>query len=83
MLAAALLLAAAAPPAEARFDWFDYRGRDPDGAVAGPGEYRNPVLQGFYPDPSVTRVGRDFYLVTSTFAWSGRCPAGSPLAQKT
>ncbi|MBC7032224.1 glycoside hydrolase family 43 protein, partial [Salmonella enterica subsp. enterica serovar Enteritidis] len=23
----------------------------------------------FYPDPSVTRVGDDFYLVTSTFAW--------------
>ena len=69
MLAAALLLAAAAPPADAQFDWFDYQGSDPDGAVPGPGEYRNPILQGFYPDPSVTRVGRDFYLVTSTFAW--------------
>ncbi|HEY0412850.1 MAG TPA: glycoside hydrolase family 43 protein [Allosphingosinicella sp.] len=63
----AALLAAAAPTAE--FDWFDYRGSDPVGAIAGPGEYRNPILQGFYPDPSVTRVGNDYYLVTSTFAW--------------
>lgn len=70
MLAAALLLALAAPSAaEARFDWFEYRGRDPDGEVARAGEYRNPILQGFYPDPSVTRVGDDFYLVTSTFSW--------------
>jgi xylan 1,4-beta-xylosidase len=29
--------------------------------------YRNPVLPGFHPDPSVTRVGEDFYLVTSSF----------------
>ena len=28
--------------------------------------YRNPVLPGFYPDPSVCRVGDDFYLVTSS-----------------
>lgn len=29
----------------------------------------NPVLSGFYPDPSICRVGRDFYLVNSTFAY--------------
>ncbi len=29
----------------------------------------NPVLAGFYPDPSVTRVGDDFYLINSTFAY--------------
>lgn len=29
--------------------------------------YRNPVIPGFYPDPSVCRVGEDYYLVTSTF----------------
>ena len=52
----------------ARFDWFDYRGDDrlPE---PRPGEYRNPILQGFYPDPSITRAGEDYYLVTSTFAW--------------
>ncbi len=31
------------------------------------GEYRNPVVTGCYPDPSICRVGDDFYLVTSTF----------------
>ncbi|MGF7139773.1 glycoside hydrolase family 43 protein [Roseimarinus sediminis] len=29
--------------------------------------YRNPVIPGFYPDPSVCRVGDDYYLVNSTF----------------
>jgi xylan 1,4-beta-xylosidase len=31
--------------------------------------YTNPVLAGFYPDPSVCRVGDDYYLVNSTFAY--------------
>ena len=30
---------------------------------------QNPILNGFYPDPSICAVGRDFYLVTSTFAY--------------
>ena len=29
----------------------------------------NPILNGFYPDPSICAVGKDFYLVTSTFAY--------------
>ena len=29
--------------------------------------FRNPVIPGFHPDPSVVRVGADFYLVTSSF----------------
>ncbi|MFC9268174.1 glycoside hydrolase family 43 protein [Streptomyces zhihengii] len=29
----------------------------------------NPVLRGFHPDPSVLRVGEDYYLATSTFEW--------------
>jgi len=33
------------------------------------GQFRNPVLPGFQPDPSIVKVGADFYLVTSTFAW--------------
>jgi len=32
-------------------------------------KYRNPVLSGFYPDPSVCRVNDSFYLVNSTFAY--------------
>lgn len=31
--------------------------------------YQNPVIPGFYPDPSVCRVGDDFYLVTSSFCY--------------
>lgn len=30
---------------------------------------RNPVLRGFNPDPSICRVGDDYYLATSTFEW--------------
>ena len=32
-------------------------------------KFQNPVLPGFHPDPSVCRVGRDFYLVTSSFEY--------------
>ncbi|WP_127503976.1 glycoside hydrolase family 43 protein [Actinoplanes solisilvae] len=30
---------------------------------------RNPVLPGFHPDPSILRVGSDYYIATSTFEW--------------
>ena len=29
--------------------------------------YRNPVRRGFFPDPSVVRVGEEFYMVNSSF----------------
>lgn len=59
-----------AGPLEARFDHFRYAGTEPEGLpTPGQGEYRNPVLQGFYPDPSITRAGDRYYLVTSTFAY--------------
>ena len=32
-------------------------------------EVANPILSGCYPDPSICRVGADFYLVTSTFEY--------------
>jgi alpha-N-arabinofuranosidase len=31
--------------------------------------YTNPILSGFYPDPSICRVGNDYYLVNSSFAY--------------
>ena len=31
--------------------------------------YKNPILSGFYPDPSICRVDDDFYLVNSTFQY--------------
>ncbi|MEM9710090.1 MAG: glycoside hydrolase family 43 protein [Pseudomonadota bacterium] len=30
---------------------------------------RNPILPGFNPDPSICRVGEDYYIATSTFEW--------------
>ena len=29
----------------------------------------NPILRGFHPDPSIIRVGEDYYVATSTFEW--------------
>lgn len=31
--------------------------------------YKNPIIKGFHPDPSVCRVGDDFYLVNSSFQY--------------
>lgn len=36
--------------------------------------YQNPILRGFHPDPSVCRVGADYYLVTSTFEYFPALP---------
>jgi xylan 1,4-beta-xylosidase len=33
-----------------------------------PDEFYNPILQGCYPDPSITRKGDDYYVVCSSFA---------------
>lgn len=30
---------------------------------------QNPILKGFCPDPSIVRVGDDYYVATSTFEW--------------
>ena len=30
---------------------------------------QNPILRGFNPDPSIVRVGDDYYVATSTFEW--------------
>ena len=53
---------------QARFDWFEYSGFEAT-EPAGADQFTNPILQGFYPDPSITRAGDDYYLVSSTFAW--------------
>lgn len=62
----------------------NHYGRTPfDHATAGirsafgfrPGEYiRNPVFRGFHPDPSVLKVGSDYYLVNSSFAYFPAIP---------
>lgn len=30
---------------------------------------QNPILPGFNPDPSICRVGKDYFIATSTFEW--------------
>lgn len=52
------------------FDWFEYSGTDAN-TVTKPeaGFYQNPILAGFYPDPSICQVGDDYYLINSTFAY--------------
>jgi alpha-N-arabinofuranosidase len=32
-------------------------------------EFTNPILAGFYPDPSICKIGDDYYIVNSTFAY--------------
>lgn len=34
-----------------------------------PMKIKNPILKGFHPDPSIIRVGEDYYIATSTFEW--------------
>ncbi|WP_267379835.1 MULTISPECIES: glycoside hydrolase family 43 protein [unclassified Sphingomonas] len=73
LLIAPALFGAAAPPAPpaapVQVAWFRYTGDDATLARAGQGNYANPILPGFYPDPSIIRVGAWFYLVNSTFAY--------------
>jgi alpha-N-arabinofuranosidase len=70
LLLVPVALAASASADPVRFDWFEYKGSDAIFAEPLPaGNFRNPILTGFYPDPTVCRVGDDFYLVNSTFAY--------------
>lgn len=62
------------------FNWFEYRGED--AIFEEPlteGQFQNPILAGFYPDPSIARAGEDFYLVHSSFSYY----PGVPIFQST
>lgn len=52
------------------FTHFTYQGEDAiyKNNTLKPDEFYNPILQGCYPDPSITRKGNDYYLVCSSFA---------------
>ncbi|MBN6150568.1 glycoside hydrolase family 43 protein [Xanthomonas sp. AmX2] len=72
---AAVAAAQAQAQGTVAFDRFEYRGDDAVFATPlPPGHYRNPVLAGFYPDPSVARAGDRYYLVNSTFAYFPAIP---------
>ena len=32
-------------------------------------QYRNPIISGYNPDPSICRVGEDYYIVNSSFEY--------------
>src|SRR5690606_13866445 len=65
-----LLAVTASAETTVSFDWFEYTGRDAVFELEKPpGHYRNPILAGFYPDPSITRAGEKYYMVHSTFAY--------------
>ena len=55
----------------ARFDWFQYEGNDSiyRAARPGPNDYLNPIIAGFYPDPTIIRAGSDYYAAMSSFAY--------------
>ena len=54
------------------FESFVYRGA---GECAAPdGFYANPVMKGFYPDPSICRKDGDYYMVNSTFQYFPAVP---------
>jgi len=59
--------------ADVTYEWFEYAGRDATYSAPLPaGHFHNPILAGYYPDPSVARAGDKYYLVNSTFAhWPG------------
>lgn len=63
-------------PVVARFNYFDYEGADDtyEWLPGGDTAYCNPVLAGFYPDPSVCRKGDTYYMVNSTFAYAPGIP---------
>ena len=65
---AACLAVLPAIAGDAVFTEVRYAGDD-GGPAVGVSQYRNPVVAGFYPDPSAIRVGDDFYLVNSTFGY--------------
>jgi len=56
---------------KAHFGYFNYTGNDTcyNSLKLADDEMVNPIMSGFYPDPSVCNRGGDYYLVNSTFAF--------------
>ncbi|MXN90403.1 family 43 glycosylhydrolase [Flavobacterium sp. Sd200] len=58
------------------FTQFSYKGNDAiyEKNPLQPNEFYSPILQGCYPDPSITHKGKDYYLVNSSFAMTPGVP---------
>ena len=65
LLAATLCYAALPKANHAVFADFTYNGVEKKGMSS----WRNPILPGWYSDPSACRTGDDYWLVTSTFGY--------------
>lgn len=72
MFAGIFAAPAAWSAAEARFSSFSYEGQDDfynDNPLPTQEHFYNPVIPGWASDPSLVRVGEDYWLVTSTFGY--------------
>lgn len=56
---------------ETKFDYFKYEGKDSrfNKTINSHNQYLNPVVSGYYPDPSICRVGNTYHLVNSSFSY--------------
>ena len=70
-MVAAGVMATGAMAQSATFKYFSYEGNDTrfDKTIDNANEYFNPVMAGFYPDPSICRKGDTYYLVNSSFSF--------------
>lgn len=61
----------AAKAQKADFSYFKYTGNDSrfDKKIDKNNQYLNPIMAGFYPDPSICRKGDTYYLVNSSFSF--------------
>lgn len=56
----------------AHFDYFKYKGNDDyynENPLPGEDYFYNPILPGWYSDPSIASNGKDYFMVTSTFSF--------------
>lgn len=54
------------------FDYFNYKGEDDyykNNPLSGNSSFYNPILPGWYSDPSICTNGEDYFLVTSSFSY--------------
>ena len=70
-MVAAGVMATGAMAQTATFKYCSYEGNDSrfDKTIDNANEYFNPVMAGFYPDPSICRKGDTYYLVNSSFSF--------------
>lgn len=72
MLTATGLSAADGKPSAAQFDFFEYTGNDDyynNNPLPDDQSFYNPIVPGWFSDPSICRVGDDYFMVMSTFTY--------------